>query len=412
MNRFRIPLSDKYDKWYKNPFIRLVILAAILIVMIIVCVSVLGNKSGETGTGETAAVEQVSGDAGSGENLNGASLINEEIQADANQQSAQNAAEASAVSAAEAAGAADAAGTDAAGQMPEGTVLPEAEDGTGAAGVMQLTGEMLESSVDTGWHYTHKGMWYSMAPGLCYYNGWQSVDDQMYHFDAEGYRNVGWTRIGGQAYCFDGQGVYQPDASSEKMVAFTFDDGPSQGMDQIIDLCNETGARVTFFMIGAQVENGGNVIPNIMLAHCELGNHSYTHSNMDTKTPQECADDFAKCDEFIRGFSFGPESDVVRFPYGNVSEEKAQAVGKPCILWDIDSLDWESQDASAIIDAVHSQLSDGNIILMHDRYDATVEACRQLFPELIANGYQLVTVRELSVAKGVEMEPGGIYYNF
>ena len=49
---------------------------------------------------------------------------------------------------------------------------------------------------------------------------------------------------------------------------------------------------------------------------------------------------------------------------------------------------------------------------MHDRYDATVEACRQLFPDLIAKGYQLVTVEELSIAKGVEMQPGAVYYDF
>ena len=107
---------------------------------------------------------------------------------------------------------------------------------------------------------------------------------------------------------------------------------------------------------------------------------------------------------------------VCRFPYGNINDAnvaaQGAATGAPSIFWDVDSFDWESRDTEAIKQVVLENISEGNIILMHDRYEESVEACRQLFPELIAQGYQLVTVSELAAAKGVDMQPGVTYYNF
>ena len=415
MNRTgkNIPFSGKYKKWYQNPFIRILLLAAVLVVVIIICVNVLNGKNKENESANASFETMAEAESASGDGVPGSDAAYSADAKDADYAVDGGAAAANGTEADAAAQLTPAARiTPAAQPQVEGVTAPAAADGTGAAGVMQMTEEMLASSTETGWHYTYKGMWYSMTPGLCYYNGWQEVDGSTYHFGAEGYRDVGWKRIGDQVCCFDNNGVYQPDASTEKMVAFTFDDGPSQGMDMLLELCEETGARVTFFMIGVQVENGGAVIPHIMQDHCQLGNHSYTHSLMLKKTPEECAADFNQCDEFIRSFSGGYGADVVRFPYGDLTEEHAKAVGKPCILWDVDSLDWESQDAEQIKERVYTLIRDGSVILMHDRYDATVEACRELFPNLIAQGYQLVTVEELSIAKGIEMQPGGVYYDF
>ena len=121
--------------------------------------------------------------------------------------------------------------------------------------------------------------------------------------------------------------------------------------------------------------------------------------------------DFDKCDEYIMQFSGGIPSTVIRFPYGDYTPEEAAAC-KPSVMWSIDTLDWQTKDEDMIYNEVMSQVEEGDIILMHDRYDATVAACRRMFPELIAQGYQLVTVSELAASKGIELQPGVAYYSF
>lgn len=293
-----------------------------------------------------------------------------------------------------------------------GAVAPETPDGTGTAGLLPMDEYMSSYATAPGWGNDGQNAWYTPDGHNCYYGGWQTIDDQSYHFDGSGLIDYGWKLIGGQGCYFDDNGVYHPDADPNKLLAFTFDDGPSHGMDEILELCEQTGARVTFFMIGKQVENGGAVLPHIIQDRCEVGNHSNTHTQMTKLGTEECAQNFRDCDEWIRSFSGGIESDAVRFPYGDYNPEQPAAVGKPSIMWSVDSLDWELLEAQPVIDTVLNQITEGDIILMHDRYESTVEACRYLFPYLIEQGYQLVTVKELAAAKGFELEAGKTYYGF
>lgn len=84
----------------------------------------------------------------------------------------------------------------------------------------------------------------------------------------------------------------------------------------------------------------------------------------------------------------------------------------PLIIWNVDTEDWKTRNVQSNISAVTSTLSDGNIILMHDIYDATIDAALELIPQLQESGYQLVTVSELAAYKGVELENGETYMDF
>ncbi|MFR6157538.1 MAG: hypothetical protein ACLUI7_10420 [Coprococcus sp.] len=82
-------------------------------------------------------------------------------------------------------------------------------------------------------------------------------------------------------------------------------------------------------------------------------------------------------------------------------------------MWDVDTEDWKSLNASKVIASVEryrNQDWDGAVILMHDIHPTTVEACKTLIPELVNAGYQLVTVSELAYLKGVKLEPGKSYW--
>lgn len=88
------------------------------------------------------------------------------------------------------------------------------------------------------------------------------------------------------------------------------------------------------------------------------------------------------------------------------------------VLWECpachvvhDTRDWQHRNAQRTINNVLSQVKDGDIILMHDIYDATADAAVVLIPELTARGYQLVTVSELAAARG-GMSAGHKYSQF
>ena len=103
---------------------------------------------------------------------------------------------------------------------------------------------------------------------------------------------------------------------------------------------------------------------------------------------------------------------MIRFPYGDYTKELSALTERPCIFWDVDSLDWDSMNAQAVVDKVSTSLDGGDIVLMHDVYESTVEACATLIPQLQSRGYELVNIQELAAANGYELEPGVTYFGF
>ena len=84
----------------------------------------------------------------------------------------------------------------------------------------------------------------------------------------------------------------------------------------------------------------------------------------------------------------------------------------PLYYWSIDTLDWKSKNADAVYNKVMKQVKDGDIILMHELYDSTAAAVERMVPELIKQGYQLVTCEQLVYAKtGKKPVPGTQYLN-
>ena len=84
----------------------------------------------------------------------------------------------------------------------------------------------------------------------------------------------------------------------------------------------------------------------------------------------------------------------------------------PLILWNIDTLDWDTRDKWNTYSVVMNEVGDGDIILMHEIYQSSYEAAAMIIPDLLRRGYQLVTVSELAKLKGVELKAGNLYSNF
>ena len=209
------------------------------------------------------------------------------------------------------------------------------------------------------------------------------------------------------------------DRPGQKLAALTFDDGPGVYTSTLLDTLEQYGAQATFFMLGSNVEKyGADVIPRMAAIGCEiqngceLGNHSYAHPNMKELSTDDGLAQFQMTDDLIAQYNNGQGATVIRFPYGNSTDELLASIGRPSIMWDVDTLDWQTKNVQANISAVLDSVSPGDIILMHDIHETTVESCATIVPELINRGYELVTIHTLAAANGVDLAAGETYYGF
>ncbi len=200
--------------------------------------------------------------------------------------------------------------------------------------------------------------------------------------------------------------VVDPD---KKMIAMTFDDGPSEtATRRILDALTKHGARATFFMVGENVDRLPDIVKEVYEAGMEIANHTNKHVKLteadDDTVKEEVAGNEKRINEVV------PVGDLLlRPPYGSYNDHLKAIVKAPMICWSIDSLDWKTRDCDSVVEEVMANAADGYIILMHDLYKSTAEAVEILVPKLMDEGYQIVTVSELFEARQEELKDGHVY---
>ena len=195
------------------------------------------------------------------------------------------------------------------------------------------------------------------------------------------------------------------------MVAITFDDGPdtSDITTRILDTFATYGGHATFFQLGSRAESYPDRIQRMIDEGHEVGNHTYDHSHMGgdvTRDDIVSANDAIEEAGGIRPVSF-------RSPGGNTTDFIRQICTEENMslyYWSLDTRDWYTRDAESVISVIKNNVSDGDIILMHNIYGSTAEAVQQIVPWLQEQGYQLVTVSQLLKAKTGELPVPGTQY--
>ena len=259
------------------------------------------------------------------------------------------------------------------------------------------------AQLTTGWHDDENGKWYQNADGTYFAGGMQEIDGSTYYFDDNGYIKTGWVEVGFDDYYFNDDGTYDP-SQHKTRIAFTFDDGPGEYTDELLDCLEENNAHATFFMLGQNVGSWESTVQRMADIGCEIGSHSWDHPNLYDLSMDSVAKQFSDTDAALEK-ACGQKASVARAPYGNWSDDIISTVGKPFFTWSLDSLDWSYLDVNKDYDAVmNGDLTDGSIILMHDIHEPSVQAAIKMIPELVQKGYKLMTVSELAAAKGVTLQ--------
>lgn len=287
---------------------------------------------------------------------------------------------------------------------------------------------LVNGTAYTGWLVDTDGKQYYFGQDGIMQTGWLDEGGKRYYLDADGIKQTGDITVDGETYhlnedgSLDGVETKSNEETEKKTqkkaekgtagtIALTFDDGPSSFTDRILDCLEKNNARATFFMVGEEIKNFPEAVTRMEALGCELGNHSYKHTDFTTLSPEDMSAEVAAVDELLVGIA-GHGATVLRPPYGSVNDSVRATIGTPMILWSIDTLDWETKDAEKTVDTVMENVKDGSVILMHDIYSTTADAVEILVPQLISAGYELVTVHELAAKKGVELQTGITYGSF
>lgn len=207
------------------------------------------------------------------------------------------------------------------------------------------------------------------------------------------------------------QGTQEALAEGTKYVALTFDDGPRrETTEYLLDGLAQRGVQATFFVIGTQIACNGNesLLLRMKEEGHQIGNHTYSHVRLQTASSETVLEEIQK-NEIVLNEILGEGDYWLRPPYGMIDCSRASLVKTPMIYWSLDPEDWKVLDCQQVSDIVVENVSDGDIILLHDFYPSSVEAALQIIDRLQPEGYAFVTVEELFRIKGITPEPGILY---
>lgn len=197
---------------------------------------------------------------------------------------------------------------------------------------------------------------------------------------------------------------------NKKMIALTYDDGPSIYTPTVLDALEQNEAHATFFVVGNRVNQYQTYIKREVALGCEIGNHTYGHNSLQRLSSAQIQDVLGKTTRAVKKQT-GVDIQVMRPPGGGYNSSVCKAADMPVILWSVDTMDWKTRSTSATIQCVKQQAFDGAIVLMHDIHKPTVQAADTVIKQLKKDGYQLVTVSEMAAYRG-GMKDGKVYNKF
>ncbi|MCD8103829.1 MAG: polysaccharide deacetylase family protein [Lachnospiraceae bacterium] len=310
------------------------------------------------------------------------------------------------------------------------------------------SGKMVTSKkVKIGNYYYYFGSKGKMVTGMKKINGYyyyfksngrmvtglKKINGSYYYFKSNGKRLTGWlTDDSGNKYYFDKKtgkrvtgkqiishyiryfnkkGVlYRSVDMNGKMVALTYDDGPSANTTTILNTLKQYNSVATFFVVGSRVSTYKSTVKAAYDMGCEIGNHTWNHATLTTLSASSIKSQLTQTNNAVKAVT-GVSPVIMRAPGGATNSTVCSVAGMPIIYWSIDTRDWATHSSAQTISAVLNHVQDGDIILMHDLYSWTANASKTIIPSLIKKGYQLVTVSELAECRG-GMTNGTVYKSF
>ncbi len=202
-------------------------------------------------------------------------------------------------------------------------------------------------------------------------------------------------------------------AEGERCVALTFDDGPSGRFTRrLLQGLYDREVSATFLLCGYRMQQFPEITQAIFDQGHEIGLHGYSHRRMTDMSRraigQELMDTEALLPQGCRPKFFRPPGGICTDGVRQVAQVRGLAI----LSWSLDPRDWATQDAAAVEAAVTTRVRDGDVILLHDMSDSSVDAALAIVDQLKGQGFRFLTVSQLAKRRGRRIEPGKTYHHF
>ncbi|RST74209.1 glycosyltransferase [Siminovitchia acidinfaciens] len=194
----------------------------------------------------------------------------------------------------------------------------------------------------------------------------------------------------------------------EKEIVLTFDDGPDPKYTKsILEILKQYQVKASFFIIGNKAIHNQDIVKQIYRDGHEIGIHTFSHPKTIQMSDKQLKLELNSSQRIIQGIT-GHTTSLYRSPYGDEEAkympshfqrlQNVTQMGYVTVNYDIDSKDWKLRDSKAIVENVLNQVSNSDIILLHDSggdRQATVEALPEIIKQLQNKGYKFVSVSDL-----------------
>ena len=209
-----------------------------------------------------------------------------------------------------------------------------------------------------------------------------------------------------------------------KKVHLTFDDGPHAiNTPLILDTLQKYNIKATFFVLGERVEQGGEIIKQMISEGHRVGNHSYSHRQLTTLSEQQIIKEIKDTEAVISQYIIADR--IIRPPYGARNEQVNQVItslGYHTVMWSVDTEDWKRKPGGWIpygLEQISRQ--EKNLVLMHDIHSTTAAGLPRFIEKIKALPAEFVDLETLtgfppphshrdSDAVGRQPAPAGHYH--
>lgn len=193
------------------------------------------------------------------------------------------------------------------------------------------------------------------------------------------------------------------------LVALTFDDGPRNATTgRLLEGLAQREVPATFFLVGNRIPGSEDLLREMAAAGHQIGIHTYDHVKITNLSREDFDFQVGKTREQLVDV-LGEGDYWFRPPYGIADSAVSKWADTPLVLWSVDPEDWKDRNTDRIVSSVLSCVKDGDIILMHDIYDSSVDAALRVVDSLLEQGYCFVTVEQLMELRQVQPERGVRY---
>ncbi|BDU24210.1 polysaccharide deacetylase [Flavobacterium sp. GSB-24] len=187
-------------------------------------------------------------------------------------------------------------------------------------------------------------------------------------------------------------------SETQKKIALTFDDGPSEFTLEVLALLKKYNVKATFFCIGKNIEKHPEILKQIIADGHLVSNHSYSHSKFfDFYNAKQIAAEIKKTDALLEKYT-SKKINFFRPPYGVTTPSIRRALnitGHKVIGWNIRSLDGGTKNKELIFNRIIKRVSPGGIVLLHDTASHSVLVLEQFLQFLEQNSYEVISIEEL-----------------